>query len=52
MPQPTLPVLPLWIVHPWNRYLVRRIEVRADRLADVALIAAALRKRIATHELN
>ena len=48
-PVPTVPVL---IAQPWNRYLVRPFHVRADRLADLAVIVAALRQRIAAHELN
>src|SRR3990167_3979981 len=40
------------IAQPWNRYLVRPFHVRADRLADLAGVVAALRQRIAAHELN
>ena len=50
--QTPVPLLPLLIRHPWNRYQVDRYHVRADRLEDVLVIAAALKRRIATPELN
>lgn len=45
----------LLIRHPWTRPPVEILSVftvRADLVECVAMIHAALRKRIATHELN